>query len=178
MFRFGCDKRVVFLLQISKPKAIHTHILVLPCVLPFSEVRDWQDTFELECGLNCQSLWKVSFLCVFGSDTVKKLASQVKSLYTSKPVFYQAKPKRCYPILFPFWLHLRKTNFFTYPKPTKPITPTFCKLWDFILETFELDGGLKAESLWKVCGIVFVRVSHTNIFPNKIHHFKAIHTKP
>ena len=56
----------------------------------------------------------------------------------------------CYPILLDFWLYVMKTNFFTDPKPTKPIKPTFYRLWGFMLDMFELDGGLKAQSLFKV----------------------------
>ena len=29
----------------------------------------------------------------------------------------------------------------------KQIKPTFCRLWGFTLDAFELDGGLKTESL-------------------------------
>tara|TARA_B100000768_G_scaffold76434_1_gene72902 strand:- start:39 stop:263 length:225 start_codon:yes stop_codon:yes gene_type:complete len=43
-----------------------------------------------------------------------------------------------------------KTNFFTDPEPTKPIKPTFYRLWGFMLDMFEVDGGLKAQSLSKV----------------------------
>ena len=56
----------------------------------------------------------------------------------------------CYPILLDCWLHVVKTNFSTAPKPTKPIKPTFYRLWGFMLDMFELDGGLKAQSLSKV----------------------------
>ena len=56
----------------------------------------------------------------------------------------------CYIILLDFWLYVMKTNFFTDPKPTKPIKPTFYRLWGFMLDMFELDGGLKAQSLSKV----------------------------
>ena len=40
-----------------------------------------------------------------------------------------------------------KTNLFTHPEPKKQIKPTFCRLWRFTLDAFELDGGLKTESL-------------------------------
>ena len=40
-----------------------------------------------------------------------------------------------------------KTNLFTDPKPTQPIKQTFYRLWGFMLDAFELDGGLKTESL-------------------------------
>ena len=40
-----------------------------------------------------------------------------------------------------------KTNLFTHPEPKKQIKPTFCRLWGFTLDVFELDGGLKTESL-------------------------------
>ena len=56
----------------------------------------------------------------------------------------------CYIILLDFWLYVMKTNFFKDPKPTKPIKPTFYRLWGFMLDMFELDGGLKAQSLSKV----------------------------
>ena len=56
----------------------------------------------------------------------------------------------CYIILLDFWFYVMKTNFFTDPKPTKPIKPTFYRLWGFMLDMFELDGGLKAQSLSKV----------------------------
>ena len=56
----------------------------------------------------------------------------------------------CYPILLDFWLYVRRTNFFTDPKPTRPMKPTFYRLWGFMLDMFELDGGLKAQSLSKV----------------------------
>ena len=49
--------------------------LVLLYMLLGSEMRDSRNTFELECGLNSQSLWKVCFIDLFGSDTVKKLVS-------------------------------------------------------------------------------------------------------
>ena len=40
-----------------------------------------------------------------------------------------------------------KTNLFTHPEPKKPIKPTLCRLWGFTLDAFEVDGGLKTESL-------------------------------
>ena len=43
-----------------------------------------------------------------------------------------------------------KTNFFTYPKPTEPIKPTSYRPWGFMLDMFELDGGLTAQSLSRV----------------------------
>ena len=55
-----------------------------------------------------------------------------------------------YIILLDFWLYVMKTNFSTAPKPTKPIKPTFYILLGFMLDTLELDGGLKAQSLSKV----------------------------
>ena len=56
----------------------------------------------------------------------------------------------CYPVLLDFLLYVVKTNFFTGPKPTKPIKPTFYRLWGFMLDMFGLDSGLKAQSLSKV----------------------------
>ena len=56
----------------------------------------------------------------------------------------------CYIILLDFWLYVMKTNFFTDPKPTKPMKPTSYRLWGFMLDMFKLDGGLKAQSLSKV----------------------------
>ena len=56
----------------------------------------------------------------------------------------------CYIILLDFWLYVMKTNFFTDPKPTKPIKQTFRRLWGFILDMLELDGVLNAQSLSKV----------------------------
>ena len=56
----------------------------------------------------------------------------------------------CYIILLDFWLYVMRTNFFTDPKPTKPIKPTFYRLWGFMLDMFELDAGMKAQSLFKV----------------------------
>ena len=56
----------------------------------------------------------------------------------------------CYPVLLDVLLYVMRTNFFTGPKPTKPIKPTFYRLWGFMLDMFELDGGLKAQSLSKV----------------------------
>ena len=40
-----------------------------------------------------------------------------------------------------------KTNLCTHPEPKKTIKHTFCRLWRFTLDVFELDGGLKTESL-------------------------------
>ena len=62
------------------------------------------------------------------------------------------RQEQCVAILYCwiFWLYVMKTNFFTGPKPTKPIKPTFYGLWGFMLDMFELDGGLKAQSLSKV----------------------------
>ena len=42
---------------------------------------------------------------------------------------------------------MEKTHLFTHPEPKKQIKPTFCRLWGFTLDAFELDGGLKTESL-------------------------------
>ena len=42
---------------------------------------------------------------------------------------------------------MRKTNFVTDPKPTKPTKPFFYRLWGFMLDEFELDSGLATESL-------------------------------
>ena len=56
----------------------------------------------------------------------------------------------CYPVLLDLLLYVVKTNFFTGPKPTKPIKPTFYRLWGFMLDMFGLDSGLKAQSLSKV----------------------------
>ena len=42
---------------------------------------------------------------------------------------------------------IEKTNLFTHPEPKKQIKPTLCRLWGFTLDAFELDGGLKTESL-------------------------------
>ena len=42
---------------------------------------------------------------------------------------------------------MEKSNLFTHPEPTKPIKTTFCRLWGFMLDVFELDGGLKTEGL-------------------------------
>ena len=81
----------------------------------------------------------------------------------------------CYIILLDFWLYVMKTNFFTDPKPTKPIKPTFCRLWGFTLDAFELDGGLKTESLWKVGFIGFIGSGTTQklVFPSKSQHFQS-----
>ena len=51
------------------------------------------------------------------------------------------------PYLVDFLLYVMRTNFFTGPKPTKPIKPIFYRLWGFMLDMFELDGGLKAQKL-------------------------------
>ena len=56
----------------------------------------------------------------------------------------------CYIILLDFWLYVMKTNFSKDPEPTKPIKPTFHRLLGFMLDMFELDGGLKAQSLSEV----------------------------
>ena len=56
----------------------------------------------------------------------------------------------CCPVLLEFWLYVMKTDLFTYPKPAKPMKPTSYRLWRFMLDMLELDGGLKAQSLSKV----------------------------
>ena len=56
----------------------------------------------------------------------------------------------CYIILLDVWRYVMNTNFSTDPEPTKPIKPTFYRLWGFMLDMFEVDGGLKAQSLSKV----------------------------
>ena len=74
----------------------------------------------------------------------------------------------CYIILLDCWLHVMKTNFLTDPIPTKPIKPTSNRLWGFMLDMFELDGGLKAQSLSKV---VFPRSgAHKRGKPNLFTH--------
>ena len=42
---------------------------------------------------------------------------------------------------------MEKTHLFTHAEPKKQIKPIFCRLWGFTLDAFELDGGLKTESL-------------------------------
>ena len=42
---------------------------------------------------------------------------------------------------------IEKTHLFTHPEPKKQIKQTFCRLWGFTLDAFEVDGGLKTESL-------------------------------
>ena len=68
-----------------------------------------------------------------------------------------------------------KTNFSTAPKPTKPIKPTFYRLWRFMLDAFELDGGLKTESLWKVgfIGLFGSGTTQKLVFPSKSQHFQS-----
>ena len=75
----------------------------------------------------------------------------------------------CYPFLLDFWLYVMETNFSTAPKPTKPIKPTFYRLWGFMLDMFGLDGGLKAQSL---CKVVFSemrdsQMGETNLFTHE-----------
>ena len=68
-----------------------------------------------------------------------------------------------------------KTNFFTDPKPTKPTKQTFCRLWGFMLDAFELDGGLTTESLWKVGFIDFIGSGTTQklVSPRTNQHFQS-----
>ena len=67
-----------------------------------------------------------------------------------------------------------KTNLFTHPEPKKQRKPTFCRLWGFMLDAFELDGGLEAESLWKVCFIVFGSgTTQQLVFLSKSQHFQS-----
>ena len=85
----------------------------------------------------------------------------------------KVSPKLCFPKC---GIHKwRKPTLFTDPKPTKQIKPTFCRLWGFMLDAFELDGGLKTESLWKVCFICFIGSGTTQklVFPSKIQHFQS-----
>ena len=44
-----------------------------------------------------------------------------------------------------------------------------------MLDTFELDGGLKTDSLWKVCFIGFIGSGTTQklIFPSERQHFQS-----
>ena len=49
-----------------------------------------------------------------------------------------------------------KPTYSHIPNQQKLIKLTFCRLWGFVLDAFELDGGLKTESLWKVGFIGFV----------------------
>ena len=68
-----------------------------------------------------------------------------------------------------------KTNLFTHREPKQQIKPTFCRLWGFTLDAFELDGGLKTESLWKVGFIGFIGSGTTQkfVFPSKSQHFQS-----
>ena len=54
-----------------------------------------------------------------------------------------------------------KTNLFTHPEPKKQTKPTFCRLWGFTLDAFELDGGLKNESLEVL--VYFLLGHHTKV---------------
>ena len=97
-------------------------------------------------------------LDMFGLD------SGLKAQSLSKVVFSEMRDSQ-----------MGKTNFFTDPKPTKPTKPTFCRLWGFMLDAFEVDGGLTTESLWKVCFIGFIGSGTTQklVSPRKSQHFQS-----
>ncbi len=42
------------------------------CKVVFSEMRDSQNSFDLQRGLNSQSLWKVGCICFLGSGNTTK----------------------------------------------------------------------------------------------------------
>ena len=70
------------------------------------------------------------------------------------------------PYLVRFFTVCSENHFFTDPKPTKPIKPTFDRLWGFILITLDLHGGLKAQSLSKLVFSEMRRspMGETNLF--------------
>ena len=69
----------------------------------------------------------------------------------------------------------RKPTYSHIPNQQKQIKPTVCRLWGFMLDAFELVGGLKTESLWKVCFIGFIGSGTTRkfVFPRKSQHFQG-----
>ena len=74
-------------------------------------------------------------LWVFMLDMLE-LDGGLKAQSLSKVVFSEMRDSQ-----------METTNLFTHPEPKKSIKPTFCRLWGFTLDAFELDGGLKTESL-------------------------------
>ena len=73
-----------------------------------------------------------------------------------------------------------KTNLFTHPESNKPMKQTFCRLWGFTLDAFEVDGGLRTESLWKVgfIGLIGSGTTQKLVFLAKVNISRAVRTKP
>ena len=97
-------------------------------------------------------------------------------------MFYLAKPRFCYPILLDFDFICEKPrlthweNSLIHTSHINKTNNTFlCRLWGFILDAFELDGGLKTESLWKVCFLGFIGSGTTQkfVFPRKNQDFQS-----
>ena len=119
--------------------------LVLLYMLLFSEMRDSQNALELCVWVKLRSLWKVSFIDVFCSETVKKLVSTKWNQHTSINICSTEQNKGVLSYLVGFSTLCCENHLFH----AKPIKQTFYRLWAFMLDKLELNGGLKVSP--KLC---------------------------